>query len=155
MNNVLLKKINKKSDKYSKLLKIPKTDANYAVKKTEFNEYVKSVKNDIRIPKHNYYFHVFNIHRNNIKQTGNTISETLNRHRKNRDIPEKNNNITTKHLQMSKTLRTVSISFFLQILMLSCHLLLKNLITHPHSKLIWIVIPVQIQISISHQWTKI
>ena len=42
--NVLLKKINKKSDKYSKLLKIPKTDANYAVKKIEFNEYVKSVK---------------------------------------------------------------------------------------------------------------
>ena len=33
MNNVLLKKINKKSDKYLKLLKIPKTDANYAVKK--------------------------------------------------------------------------------------------------------------------------
>ena len=45
MNNVLLKKISKKSDKYSKLLKIPKTDANYAVKKTEFNEYVKSVCN--------------------------------------------------------------------------------------------------------------
>ena len=89
MNNVLLKKINKKSDKYSKLLKIPKTDANYAVKKTEFNEYVKSVKNDIRIAKRNYYFHVFNIHRNNIKQTWNTISETLNRHRKSRDIPEK------------------------------------------------------------------
>ena len=89
MNNVLLKKINKKSDKYSKLLKIPKTDANYAVKKTEFNEYVKSVKNDIRIAKRNYYLHVFNIHRNNIKQTWNTISETLNRHRKNRDISEK------------------------------------------------------------------
>ena len=32
MNNVLLKKINKKFDKYSKLLKIPKTDANYVVK---------------------------------------------------------------------------------------------------------------------------
>ena len=89
MNNVLLKKINKKSDKYSKLLKIPKTDANYAVKKTEFNEHVKSVKNDIRIAKRNYYFHVFNIHRNNIKQTWNTISETLNRHRKSRDNPEK------------------------------------------------------------------
>ena len=58
MNNVLLKKINKKSDKYSKLLKIPKTDANYAAQKIEFNEYVKSVKNDIRIAKRNYYFHV-------------------------------------------------------------------------------------------------
>ena len=80
MNNILLKKINKKSDTYSKLLKTPKTDANYAVKKAEFNEYVKSVKNDIRIAKRNYYFHVFNIHKNNIKQTWNTISETLNRH---------------------------------------------------------------------------
>ena len=79
----------KKSDKYSKLLKIPKTDANYAAKKIEINEYVKSVKNDIRIAKRNYYFHVFNIHKNNIKQTWNTISVTLNKHRKNRDIPEK------------------------------------------------------------------
>ena len=89
MNNVLLKKINKKSDKYSKLWKIPKTDANYAAKKIEFNEYVKSVRNDIRIAKRNYYFHVFNIHKNNIKQTWNTISVTLNKHRTNRDIPEK------------------------------------------------------------------
>ena len=89
MNNVLLKKINKKSNKYSKLLKIPKTDANYGAKKIEFNEYVKSVKNDIRITKRHYYFHVFNIHKNNIKQTWITISVTLNKHRKNRDIPEK------------------------------------------------------------------
>ena len=32
---------------------------------------------------------MFNIHKNNIKQTWNTISVTLNKHRKNRDIPEK------------------------------------------------------------------
>ena len=32
---------------------------------------------------------MFKIHKNNIKQTWNTISETLNRHRKSRDIPEK------------------------------------------------------------------
>ena len=32
---------------------------------------------------------MFNIHKNNIKQTWNTISGTLNKHRKNRDIPEK------------------------------------------------------------------
>ena len=50
---------------------------------------LKDSINDIRIAKRNYYFHVFNIHRNNVKQTWNTISETLNRHRKNRDIPEK------------------------------------------------------------------
>ena len=31
MNNVLLKKINKQSDKFSKLLNIPKTYANYAL----------------------------------------------------------------------------------------------------------------------------
>ena len=70
-HKVLLKKIHKKSDKYSKLLKIPKTDANYAAKKAEFNEYVKSVKNDIRIVKRNYYFHVFNLHKNNIKHRKN------------------------------------------------------------------------------------
>ena len=154
MNNVLLKKINKKSDKYSKLLKIPKTDANYAVKKTEFNEYVKSVKNYIRIAKRNYYFHVFNIHRNNIKQTWNTISETVNRHRKSRDIPEKiiyNDKTLTNEQDIADSFN----SFFLQMLVLSCHLLLNNLIAYPYSKLIWIAIPVQIQISISHQWTKI
>ena len=61
--------------KYQKQLQI-------MLSKNEFNEYVKSVKNYIRIAKHNYYFHVFNIHKNNIKQTWNTISETSNRHRK-------------------------------------------------------------------------
>ena len=55
---------------------------------TEFNEYVKSVKNYFRIVKRHYYFYVFNIQKNNIKQTWNTISETLNKHRKNQDIPE-------------------------------------------------------------------
>ena len=48
MNNVLLNFFFK-ADKYSKLLKIPKTDASYVTKKTELNA------------KRNYYFHVFNI----------------------------------------------------------------------------------------------
>ena len=126
---------------------------NYAVKKTEFHEYVKSVKNDIRIAKRNYYFHVFNIHRNNIKQTWNTISETLNRHIKNRDILEKiiyNDKTLTNEQDIAD-----SFNLFLQMLVLSSHLLLNNLIAYPHLKRIWIVIPVQIQISISHKWTKI
>ena len=82
MNNVLLKKINKKSDKYSKLIKNTENGCKLCCQKTEFNEYVKSVKYDIRIAKRNHYFHVFNIHNNNIKQTWNIISETLNKHRK-------------------------------------------------------------------------
>ena len=49
MNNVLLRKINKKSGKYSKLLKILKTDVSYVTKKAEFNEYVKDVKNGIKL----------------------------------------------------------------------------------------------------------
>ena len=89
MNNVLLRKINKKDDKYSKLLKIPKTDASYVTKKAEFNEYVKDVKNDIKIAKRNYYFHVFNIHKNNMKQTWRTITETLNKQVNSREIPTK------------------------------------------------------------------
>ena len=44
MNNVLLKKINKKSDKCSKLLKIPKTDANYAAKKLSLMNMLKGLK---------------------------------------------------------------------------------------------------------------
>ena len=86
MINVLLKKINIKFDKYLKLLKISKTDASYAAK-NEFNDYVKTVKNDIRIAKRNYYYHVYNMHTTNIKQTWNTISKTLNKHRKSRDNP--------------------------------------------------------------------
>ena len=89
MNNVLLRKINKKSDKYSKLLKIPKTDASYVTKKAEFNEYVKDVKNDIKIAKRNYYFHVFNMHKNNMKQTWRTITETRNKQVNSREIPTK------------------------------------------------------------------
>ena len=49
-------------------------------KKKKFNEYVKSAKNNIRIAKRNYYFNMFSIHKNDIKQTWNTISEILNRH---------------------------------------------------------------------------
>ena len=63
MNNVSLRKTNKKSDKFSKLLKILKTDASYVTRKAEFNDYVKDVKNDIKIVKCNYYFHVFNMHK--------------------------------------------------------------------------------------------
>ena len=66
MNNVFLRKIHKKSDKYSK---IPKTDASYVTKNVEFNEYLKDVRNDIKIAKRNYYLHVFNTHKNNMKQT--------------------------------------------------------------------------------------
>ena len=50
MNNVLLKKIYKKSDKYSKLLKIPKTDANYAAKKLSLMNMLKALKMTLELP---------------------------------------------------------------------------------------------------------
>ena len=49
MNNVLLKKINKKSDKYSKLLKISKTDANYAAKKLSLMNMLKALKMTLKL----------------------------------------------------------------------------------------------------------
>ena len=55
----------------------------------EFNEYVKYGKNDIKLAKRNYYFHVFNIHQNDMKQTWRTITETLNKQINNREIPTK------------------------------------------------------------------
>ena len=95
MNNVLLRKINKNPiniPNYEKLLKIPKTDASYVTKKAEFNEYVKDVKNDIKIAKRNNHFHVFNMHKNNMKKTWRscrTITETLNKQVYSREIPTK------------------------------------------------------------------
>ena len=59
------------------------------LKKAEFNEYVKDVKNDIKIAKCNYYFHVFNMHKNIMKQTWRTITEPLNKPVSNREIPTK------------------------------------------------------------------
>ena len=56
---------------------------------SQFNEYVKHVKNDIKIAKLNYYFHVFNMHKNNVKQTWRTITETLNKQVNSREIPTK------------------------------------------------------------------
>ena len=44
---------------------------------------------DIKIAKRNYYFHVFNMHKNNMKQTWRTITETLNKQVNSREIPTK------------------------------------------------------------------
>ena len=140
MNNVLLRKINKKSDKYSKLLKIPKTDASYVTKKAEFNEYVKDVKNDIKIAKRNHYFHVFNMHKNNMKQTWRTITKTLNKQVNSREIPTKiilNDETVTDNV--TKKLQTASIRI-LQTLAFNCPLPSKSQIEYHHLKRTWVMI---------------
>ena len=55
---------------------------------------------------------------------------------------------------MSNKLRTVQFAFCNEVLVLSCHLLWNNQIIHPHLKVIWTVMLIQIRISISHQWMK-
>ena len=134
----MLRKINKKSDKYSKLLKIPKTDASYVTKKAEFNEYVKDVKNDIKVTKRNYYFHVFNMHKNNMKQTWRTITETLNKQVNSREIPTKiihNDETLTDNKEIADCFNS-----YLQTLAFNCPLPSKSQIEYHHLKRTWVMI---------------
>ena len=80
ITNGILNSINKKDKLYKTLIQ---TDTNntilYERLKTEFNEYRAGIRKTIRKAKRDFYIHIYNRHKNDIKKTWSLINETLNR----------------------------------------------------------------------------
>ena len=80
ITNGILNSINKKDKLYKTLIQ---TDTNntilYERLKTEFNEYRAGLRKTIRKAKRDFYIHIYNRHKNDIKKTWSLINETLNR----------------------------------------------------------------------------
>ena len=80
ITNGILNSINKKDKLYKTLIQ---TDTNntvlYERLKTEFKEYRGGLRKTIRKAKRDFYIHIYNRHKNDIKKTWSLINETLNR----------------------------------------------------------------------------
>ena len=80
ITNGILNSINKKDKLYKTLIQ---TDTNntilYKRLKTEFNEYRAGLRKTVRKAKCDFYIHIYNRHKNDIKKTWSLINETLNR----------------------------------------------------------------------------
>ena len=105
--------------------------------------------NDIKLAKYNYYFHVFNMHKNNMKQTWRTITEILNKQVNNREIPTKII-YNDESLTNNKEIACCCNSYFANIgVQLSCSFHSKNQIEYNHLKRTWVMIMlIQILVSI-------
>ena len=89
ITNGILRSINKKYKLYKTLIQ---TDLDNTVLydrlKTEFKDYRASLRKIIRKAKRDYYTHIFNRHKNDIKKTWSLINETLNRNLKKQSTHE-------------------------------------------------------------------
>ena len=89
ITNGILRSINKKDKLYKTLIQ---TDLDNTVLydrlKTEFKDYRASLRKIIRKAKRDYYTHIFNRHKNDIKKTWSLINETLNRNLKKQSTHE-------------------------------------------------------------------
>ena len=81
--------VNKKDKLYKTLIQ---TDLDNTVLydrlKTEFKDYRASLRKIMRKAKRDYYTHIFNRHKNDIKKTWSLINETLNRNLKKQSTHE-------------------------------------------------------------------
>ena len=89
ITNGILRSINKKDKLYKTLIQ---TDLDNTVLydrlKTEFKDYRASLRKIIRKAKRDYYTHIFNRYKNDIKKTWSLINETLNRNLKKQSTHE-------------------------------------------------------------------
>ena len=76
ITNGILRSINKKDKLYKTIIQ------------TEFKDYRASMRKIIRKTKRDYYTHIFNRHKNDIKKTWSLINETLNRNLKKQSTHE-------------------------------------------------------------------
>ena len=78
ITNGILKSINTKDRMYKKLLRAKISNSeSYATLKAEFKAYQSSLRSRIKEAKRLYYIKVFNIYKNDIKQTWAIIKDTL------------------------------------------------------------------------------
>ena len=78
MTNGILKSINTKDRMYKKLLRAKISNSeSYVTLKAEFKAYQSSLHRSIKEAKRLYYIKVFNMYKNNLKQTWVIIKDTL------------------------------------------------------------------------------
>ena len=77
MTNGILKSINTKDRMYKKLLRAKISNSESATLKAEFKAYQSSLRRSINEAKRLYYIKVFNMYKNDIKQTWAIIKDTL------------------------------------------------------------------------------
>ena len=78
ITNCILKSINTKDRMYKKLLRAKISNSeSYAILKAEFKAYQSSLRRSIKEAKRLYYIKVFNMYKNDIKQTWVIIKDTL------------------------------------------------------------------------------
>ena len=87
MTNDLLLQIVTKNKKYVKWKSTPITHDNYEQIKQNFKIYEKDTVNNIREAKKQYFDRIFTAYQSDINKTWRTINETLNRNKKNGELP--------------------------------------------------------------------
>ena len=84
----ILKSINSKDKLYKTLVQTSKDSTDYPVLLSNFKVYKNIIRRSIMHAKRDYYRNAFNRYSTNMKKTWQTISETLNRSKGNRDFPQ-------------------------------------------------------------------
>ena len=84
----ILKSINSKDKIYKTLVQTSKDSTDYPVLLSNFKVYKNIIRRSIMHAKRDYYRNAFNRYSTNMKKTWQTISETLNRSKGNRDFPQ-------------------------------------------------------------------
>ena len=78
--NGILNSINKKYNLYKTLVQTNRNNiVLYEMLKNKFKKYRASLRKTIRKAKRDFYTHIYNRHKNDIKKTWSLINETLNR----------------------------------------------------------------------------
>ena len=83
-----MKSINSKDKLYKTLVQTSKDSTDYPVLLSNFKVYKNIIRRSIMHAKRDYYRNAFNRYSTNMKKTWQTISETLNRSKGNRDFPQ-------------------------------------------------------------------
>ena len=84
----ILKSINFKDKLYKTLMQTSKDSTDYPVLLSNFKVYKNIIRRSIMLAKRDYYRNAFNRYSTNMKKTWQTISQTLNRRKRDRDFPQ-------------------------------------------------------------------
>ena len=84
----ILKSINSKDKLYKTLVQTSKDSTDYPVLLSNFKVYKTIIRRSIMHAKRHYYRNEYNRYSTNMKKTWQTVNETLNRRKENRDFPQ-------------------------------------------------------------------
>ena len=84
----ILKSINFNDKLYKTLMQTSKDSTDYPVLLSNFKVYKNIIRRSIMLAKRDYYRNAFNRYSTNMKKTWQTISQTLNRRKRDRDFPQ-------------------------------------------------------------------